>query len=98
MQLLRKLLPIRYCMCKLSNLSNLYVLWNFEIAYYLDPIRIEALCFNLGTLGVIGTLLRTKVMLLRGNVCMNASTTVLCFDAILTLHNECAVIKLRVAL
>ena len=82
-------------MCKLSNWSNLYILRNFESAYYLDPIRIEALCFNLGTLGVIGTLLRTKVMLLRGNVCMNASTTVLCFDAIRFFYNECVFINLR---
>ncbi len=82
-------------MCKLSNLSNLYVLWNFEVTYYLDPIGIEALRFNLGTIGVIGTFLRTKVVLLWGNVCMNASTTVLRFAASLIIYNECAVINLR---
>ncbi len=88
LQLSCKLLPIRYCVCKLSNLSNLYVPGNFLRANNLDPIGIKALGFNFRTFRIVGALFGAKVMMLGRDVCTNASTTVLRFDAIFMFNND----------
>ena len=80
LQLLPKLLPIRYCVRKLRNLPNLYICRNIHVTYYLNPIGIKRYCFDFSSTGIIGGFLRTKIMVLGRDVCMNASTTVLNFD------------------
>ncbi len=95
LQLLPELLPIRYRMRKLRNLPDLYVRRNIHVTHYLNPIGVKRYCFDFSSSGIIGRFLRTKIMVLRRDVCMNASTTVLSFDAEFIFYNKCAVIKSR---
>ncbi len=95
LQLLPELLPIRYRTRKLRNLPYFNARRHIKFSYYLNPIGIERYRFELGSPGIIGRFLGTKIMVLGRDVCMNASTSVLSLDAEFFFHNECAVIKSR---
>ena len=58
---------------------DLYIRRNIHLTYYLNPIGIERYCLKLGSPGIVGTFLWAEIMLLRRDVCVNASTRMLSF-------------------
>ncbi len=94
LQLLPALLPIQYRMRKLCNLLYLDICRNIFFPLDLNPILIEDYCLDFGSSGIISGFFRTEIMMLRRDVCMNASTIVLCFDAKFIIDDKCSVVEI----
>ena len=61
----------------------------------LDPVLIEHQSLDVGSFWIIRGFLGTQVLVLWRDVRVNASTTVLCFNAILISYNKCCSSELR---